>query len=153
MILQQDKILNDMGGFKFKKFGCALFCLTEYAVRKQYYVFDRDTFYRDCIKWESMGIIDYDCTVLSWDLLCKELGLPYRIVIENGTHKLERQPESDEIQVLRLNNPYTGFKHFVNADNRDNVTYDPLGESNTAMAYYERQGTIQSRRILRSIYV
>lgn len=155
MILQTDVLLNKDSAFTFDESGCALFDLTEWAVKKGYYTFSREVFYNDCLQWKKMGIIDYECTVLSWDLLAKELNLPYRIVIEEVdgqiTHKLQRQPREDEIQLLRLFNPYSGYKHFVNADNRDNVTYDPLGESKTAEAYYERKGTIVSRRILRRI--
>lgn len=151
MILQSDSFLNYNSDIQFKDKGCALFCITEWAVKKGYYVFEREKYLYSCEDWKTRGIIDNECTVLNWNLLCKELNLPYEIVIENGTHKLIRPPLPNEIQIMYLKHLELGYKHFVNGDNRDNVIYDPLGESNTAKAYYEHKGILIGRRIFRRV--
>lgn len=151
MILQTDLILNSLSDFSYGDSGCALFVLIDIAVKKQKYVFERESFIHDCEDWFNRELIDKECTILSWDGMLSALNLPYKIVIEGGTHKLLRHPHENEIQILYLKHLERGYKHFVGADNRDNVTYDPLGESNTAKAYYERKGIIIGRRILREI--
>jgi hypothetical protein len=150
MILQTDKLLNSMSGITFDKSGCALFCLTEVAIRKGFYTFERHQFVKDCERWETKGIIDNEAFVLDWNRLCEALNLPYEIVIES-THKLQRPPMNGEFQILHILNPYTNYMHFCNADNRDNVTYDPLGESDTAKMFYARKGSLLSRRIFKRV--
>lgn len=153
MIRQDDEVLNKLSDLPFKDYGCALFDLTYYGVMYGSYVFERGVFLTDCKEWEGSTYITSSTSIASWNGMCSAVNLPYRIVIENGTHKLpaDRQCRDDELQLLYLYNPDTGLNHFVCADRDDNITYDSLGDSLTGKAYKDGVGYIESKRVLRHV--
>lgn len=153
MVRQDDEILNRLSKRPLKEYGCALFDILYLAVMYGSYSFTRQGFLNDVENWVRSGVLDKNMTVLDWDRLASDAGLPYRIVIENGTHKLpkERKLKSNELQILYLHNPKTGFSHFVVGTEDNNIAYDSLGESVTGKAFKEGTGYIKSKRVLRRI--
>ncbi len=116
-------------------------------------VFERDNFLKSCDKWIKEKIIDKETAILSWNKLCEELRLPYRIVVESGTHKLPptRKLKPNELQLLYLYNPETGLHHFVIGNEADSVVYDSYGESKTVRAYNIGVGYIESKRVFKKV--
>lgn len=153
MIRQDDVLLNNMCDFPFEDYGCALFDMKYLSVMHGQGIFQRTSFIEDCFNWEKAGVIDNETTILNWDRLAQDMGLPYRLVFENGTHKLDplRKLKDNEIQLLYLFNPETGFHHFVVGDEYDHIIYDSLGESVTGESYKCGTGYIESRRVFRRI--
>ena len=150
MILQSDPWLRENSKLTFEASGCALLAIVEKAVIKGRYNFKHESFLDTCRKLYEEDIIDDECTVLGWNSVLKYIGMgDYEIVIEDETHLLHRSILPGEFQLLRLYNPETGFRHFVGADQFDNVTYDSLGESKTVEAYRNGRAMIASRRIFR----
>jgi len=152
MILQTDEWLN-RHEFQYGKGGCALFTMAHFSIVEGKYTFDRESFLKDCRNLHSAGILWRDCTIRNWDRLAQNIGLPFRIVIENGTHILppDRPLKEDEVQLLYLYNPQTNLHHFVEGDRNDCIGFDPLGFSVTSEAYRLGHGYIESKRILRRI--
>jgi len=153
MIRQDDVLLNSMSDLPFKEFGCALFDIQYLSVMYGDNTFKREHFLMECENWLKSGVIDKETTILNWNRLCQDSGLPYRLVFENRTHKLHRlrKLQEDELQLLYLYNPETKFHHFVVADKDDKVVYDSLGNSVTVQAYKKGIAYIKSRRVLRRI--
>jgi len=153
MIRQDGKHLKNVSKLPFKVYACALFDIIYYAVMHGNYQFDYTTFLEDVDAWINAGVLDKELTILSWDRLCRDAGLPYRLVIEGGTHKLpaSRVLQEGELQILYLYNPSTNLHHFVCANFKDDITYDSLGESVTGKAYKDGHGIIASRRVFRKI--
>lgn len=153
MIRQDDVLLKSMSDLPFEEFGCALFDIQYLAVMHGDNTFLRNHFITSCENWVRSKVIDDETTILNWNQLCQDSGLPYRLVFEHGTHKLSplRKLEENELQLLYLYNPETGYHHFVCADENDNITYDSLGVSITAKAYKRGVAVIESRRVLRKI--
>lgn len=152
MIFQEDAYLNMSKEFDFKRGGCGLFAITHKAVATRSYVFERETFLNDCHKMKDAGILAADCTILNWNRVCQTLGLPYYIVIENGTHKIDdlhRDMDEDEFQLLYLYNPKTKKHHFVEGDRNDCICYDSMMDSVTSEAYRIGIAKIESRRVFR----
>lgn len=148
MFKQTDRQLNN-SPFKFAEFGCGLFDIVYLSAMFGKYIFSRRKFLMDCISWLDMKIIDEDTFINNWDRLASASSLGYRLVIENGTHKLpaSRKLKPGELQLLYLYNPETGYRHFVVADENDNITYDSLGDSVTGKAYRRGVAYIESRRV------
>ena len=153
MIRQDDILLYAMSELPFKKYGCALFDMEYLSVMHGTGIFRRSTFVKDCEKLVDAKIIDKETAILNWDKLCGYLGLHYRLVFEDGTHKLHsmRMLKENELQLLYLYNRSTGYHHLVCADRNDNITYDSLGESVTGEAYQHGKAFIESRRVFRKI--
>jgi len=153
MIRQDDVLLNNMSELPFEEFGCALFDIQYLAVMHGTNTFKRDNFLLECENWIKAGVIGKETQILNWNKLCQDSGLPYRLVFEDKTHKLHslRKLEENELQILYLYNPETGFHHFVVGDENDNITYDSLGESVTGKAYKKGVAYIESRRVFRRI--
>jgi len=153
MIRQDDILLNNMSEIPFEEYGCALFDIQYLAVMYGTNTFKREHFIMECDNWIKAGTILPNTKIMNWDRLCQDSGLPYRLVIENRTHKLHalRKLQEDELQLLYLYNPETGKHHFVVADENDNVTYDSLGNSVTVQAYKRGVAFIESRRVFRRI--
>jgi len=161
MIRQDDTLLNAMSDLPFKEYGCALMCEIYLGVmwaseremsQGKGYDFQRETFIADCDNWRSSGALSKELDV-NWNKVARDIGLPYRIVIEKGTHRLppERHLKDKEFQVVLLRNPATGLGHFVVMNKYDQVVYDPLGKSVTVLSYEYDMAFIESRRIFRRI--
>jgi len=155
MIRQDDKVLNSVSYLPFEEFACAIFDIAYYGVIHGKYVFERSLFLRDIQRLISDGILDRrELDILNWDKVCKKFKLPYRLVIENGTHKLpaDRELQDNELQLLYLFNPATGYHHFVCGNKYNQITLDSLGNSSvTSKAYEDGTGYIESKRVLRRI--
>jgi len=153
MIRQDDVLLNTMSEFPFDKFGCAVMDIQYLSVMHGSNIFTRAHFIDDCENWVKAGVMLPDTSIQNWDKMMQDSGLPYRMVFEHGTHKLDplRKLEENELQLLFLFNPETGFHHFVVGDHGDNIVYDSLGESVTGKAYKEGIAFIESRRVFRRI--
>lgn len=153
MVRQDDVLLNNMSELPFKEYGCAIFDIQYLSVMHGTNTFKREHFLLECENWIKAGIILKNTKIMDWNKLCQESGLPYRLVFENGTHKLHslRKLEENEVQLLYLYNPETKLHHFVVADEDDHITYDSLGESVTGKAYRCGTASIESRRVFRRI--
>jgi len=161
MIRQDDVLLNTMSELPFKEYGCALMDIAYHAImfpteREMEnglgYTFKRESFVSDCNKWVNSGALSLDLFV-TWDRIAQDLGLPYRLVKEKGTHVLPvgRVLRDGELQIVQLYNPDTGKAHFVVMNKHDQVTYDSLGKSVTVAAYEKNIAYIKDRRIFRRI--
>lgn len=153
MIRQDDVLLNSMSELPFEEFGCALFDIQYLSVMHGTNTFKREHFILECENWLKAGVIDDETAILNWDRLCQDSGFPYQLVFEDGTHKLHpmRELREDELQLLYLYNPDTGYHHFVVADEYDHIMYDSLGESETVRAYKKGKAHIESRRVFRRV--
>jgi len=153
MIRQDDILLNNMSDLPFEEYGCALFDVQYLSVMYGENTFKREHFISECENWLRSKVIDKETTILKWDRLLQDSGLPYKLVFEDGTHKLHsmRELQSGELQLLYLYNPQTGFHHFVVGDEGDHIMYDSLGESETAKAYRKGKAYVESRRVFRRI--
>ncbi len=161
MIRQDDCLLNSMSDLPFKEFGCAVMDVVYHGVMwptekeaedGKGYTLKRDTFLEDCNQWRKSGALSFELDV-TWNKIAQDIGLPYRLVFENGTHKLPptRKLRHDEIQIVLLHNPETKKGHFVVMNKYDEVTYDSLGQSITVQAYEKGIAFIKERRIFRRI--
>ena len=153
MIRQDDVLLNSISDYPFEKYGCAVMDIQNLSVMHGRGVFTRAHFIIDCDNWVKAKVMWKDTEIRNWDKMLQDSGLPYRMVFEHGTHKLNplRKLQDNEIQMLYLYNPETGFHHFVCADAEDNITYDSLGVSVTGAAYRRGVAVIESRRVFRRI--
>lgn len=161
MIRQDDYLLNSCSDLPFKEFGCAIMDMIYHGVmwptekeveNGKGYIMKRDKFLEDCNHWRKSGALDPDL-VVTWDKIAADIGLPFRLVFENGTHKLPptRKLREDEIQIVLLYNPDTKKGHFVVMNQFDEVTYDSLGQSITVGAYDKHRAFIKERRIFRRL--
>ena len=150
MIFQTDIELNK-SVFQFDAGGCALFCVVHKAVEEGTYTFEREQFVKDCMHLRFIKVLSTDCTILNWDRLLKYFYLPFELVFNDGTHKInpDWELEEDEFQLLYLYNPQTGYHHFVEGDHNDNIRYDSLPYSVTSDAYRMGIGHIESKRVFR----
>ena len=153
MINQNDKKLNRLSSLPFAEYACALFDIIYYGEKYGKYTFELHPFLNDVDNWIKAGTVDLELTIMNWDKLCADIGLPYKLVFENKTHKLpsSRKLKKDEIQLLYLFNPTTGYHHFVCADGNDEILFDSLGNSVTGRAYNKGTGYIETRRVFRRV--
>ena len=153
MIRQDDVLLNSISELPFEDCGCALFDIQYLAVMHGDNTFVRSHFVEMCDNWIMAKVLDHETAILNWDRIAQDSGLPYRLVFEDGIHKLNplRKLKENELQLLYLYNPETKIHHFVVGDENDNVVYDSLGSSRTVEAYKRGVGYIESRRVFRRI--
>lgn len=161
MVRQDDILLNAMTDMPYTEYGCALMCEAYHAVmwptsdeadKGLGYHFTRANFVSDCTTWQRSGALSKELDV-SWDRIAHDMGFPYRIVRENGTHILpkSRTLKEGELQIVLLRNPETSYGHFVVMNKYDQIMYDPLGMSVTQQAFNRGVAYIESRRIFRRI--
>lgn len=162
MIRQDDVLLNNMSTHPYKEGGCALMCEIFLGViwpsPEEYeaglgYTFDRKRFVDDCDNWTKSGALTRDL-VVSWNKIAQDIGLPYRIVREGGTHVLppSRRLQKGELQIALIYNPRTKYRHFVVMNEDDKIVYDPLGMSVTQQDYAAGIAYIESRRVFRRVH-